>query len=241
MNKKLLQKIDLEFRPKSYWGELDKILSNIKGQWRREQVKYSLLKNEFIPEEILQDEISDELRDYISKIHPSFMGGEYLPNYKTFEVEIARVIYESTTRDVMSFRAKLGKSRIYYRIEDEYEDMSWISTRKSSLKPLTLKQLIKMILTAYVEGEDYPHKMMIDGTFFCDYFWEWEGIDHNNGFIRVESDFYPKICDYFSQLEDNWLSFCSNYYESEDEDENSLEKLNKDEVFKLASGGLLDI
>ena len=34
MNKKLLQKIDLEFRPKSYWGELDKILSQFIDEFK---------------------------------------------------------------------------------------------------------------------------------------------------------------------------------------------------------------
>jgi len=43
-------------------------------------------------------------------IHPSFMGGEYLPDYRRDEIEIARIELESTTSDVISVRAR---PRIY--------------------------------------------------------------------------------------------------------------------------------
>ena len=237
MNKSIREQFNIDFRPKSYWGELDNILNNIKGQWRREQIKNSLLNNEFIPNEILQDEVSDKVRDLIGRFHPSYMGGEYLPNYKPFEVEIARVVFRSVTQDVMSIRAKLGKSRIYYRIVDEYEDMSWISTRKSSYKPLTFLQLIKLLLTTFVEGEDYPHKMMVDGSFFCNYLWEWEGIEENGGFMRVESKFYPELNKYFIHLEENWMKFCNEDYKTD----RNFDKYKDYEIFRIASGELLEL
>ena len=136
----------------------------------------------------------------------------------------------------MSIRAKLGKNRIYYRIVDENE-MNWISSRKSSLKPLTFKQIIKMMLTTYVEGEEYPYKMMIDGTFYCNYLWEWEGIEDNGGFMRVESNFYPEIYEYFHQLEENWLEFCDDYYKIDRE----FNEYDNNEKFRIASDGLLDM
>lgn len=40
-----------------------------------------------------------------SKFHPSFVGGEYLPDYKANEVQIARIELQSTTTDVISIRA----------------------------------------------------------------------------------------------------------------------------------------
>jgi hypothetical protein len=48
------------------------------------------------------------------------MGGEYLPNRKDTEVEIARININSTLSDVTSVYAKAGKNRIYYRVVDEY-------------------------------------------------------------------------------------------------------------------------
>ena len=48
------------------------------------------------------------------------MGGEYLPNRQATEVEIARINIDSTTSDVTSVYAKVGKNRIYYRVVDEY-------------------------------------------------------------------------------------------------------------------------
>lgn len=53
-------------------------------------------------------------------MHPKFMGGEYLPDRNSGEVEIARITIASTTRDVTSVYAKRGKHRIYYRVVDEY-------------------------------------------------------------------------------------------------------------------------
>jgi hypothetical protein len=48
------------------------------------------------------------------------MGGEYLPDLKQDEVEIARITIASTTQDVTSVFARRGKHRIYYRVVDEY-------------------------------------------------------------------------------------------------------------------------
>jgi hypothetical protein len=47
----------------------------------------------------------DEARISLGQIHPTFMGGEYLPNYCRQEVEIARIALASTTSDVISLRA----------------------------------------------------------------------------------------------------------------------------------------
>jgi hypothetical protein len=60
--------------------------------------------------------LPDEDRRALGRLHPSFMGGEYLPDRRDTEVEIARINIDSTTSDVTSVHAKAGKNRICYRI-----------------------------------------------------------------------------------------------------------------------------
>ena len=41
--------------------------------------------------ELLNDSLDDRVRESLGRIHPTFMGGEYLPKYSRREVEIARI------------------------------------------------------------------------------------------------------------------------------------------------------
>jgi len=51
-------------------------------------------------------------REGLGAIHPSFMGGEYLPGYRRNEVEIVRIELDSTTSDAISLRARpIGRKR----------------------------------------------------------------------------------------------------------------------------------
>ncbi len=70
---------------------------------------------------LLHDVPHDAARQSLGRIHPSFMGGEYLPGYLPGEVEIARICLRSTTSDVISLRARPNEAGIAYRIADEYE------------------------------------------------------------------------------------------------------------------------
>jgi hypothetical protein len=62
-------------------------------------------------DDLLADTVDDETRKRLGCIHPTFMGGEYLPNYRRHEVEIARIELESTAVDVISLRARPAGSR----------------------------------------------------------------------------------------------------------------------------------
>ena len=92
-----------------------------------------------IPEYQAQSALSDEDRQVLGRIHPAFMGGEYLPDLPENEVAIARLTIASTTQDVTSVYARRGKNRIRYRVVDEYDGdtLSGRNTR-SSIRPLTL-------------------------------------------------------------------------------------------------------
>jgi hypothetical protein len=114
---KLYASIDYEFRPESFWtasNPLAAILRNVKGRNRREMIRdyYAAGKLDQLSDELLRDSLTDEPRISLSKIHPTFMGGEYLPNYGRQEVEIARIALASTTSDVISLRARPTGSRI---------------------------------------------------------------------------------------------------------------------------------
>jgi len=88
------------------------------------------------------------------------MGGEYLPNRQETEVEIARINIDSTTSDVTSVYAKAGKSRIYYRVVDEYNGDTLSDKRtRTSKRPVTLAELVEFFLGAWplkdvLEGND---------------------------------------------------------------------------------------
>jgi hypothetical protein len=78
------------------------------------------------------------------------MGGEYLPNTKDQEVEIARITIASTTQDVTSVYARQAGKRILYRVVDEYGGSSLLGKAvRTSQQPLTLGQLTDFFLKAW--------------------------------------------------------------------------------------------
>jgi len=98
--------------------------------------------------------LDEQDRRALGRLHPSFMGGEYLPNRQETEVEIARINIDSTTSDVTSVYAKAGKSRIYYRVVDEYNGDTLSDKRtRTSKRPLTLAELVEFFLGAWPLNE----------------------------------------------------------------------------------------
>ena len=119
------QTIDLEFRPQSYFWPLGlekHLLSRIKGAQRKEALKALLDSGRLddIPDFLAKSALSEEERRAIGRIHPMFMGGEYLPDMDEQEVEIARISIHSTTSDVTSVYARRTPQGIAYRVVDEW-------------------------------------------------------------------------------------------------------------------------
>lgn len=139
--------IDLSFRPRSYFWPLGletHLLARIKGAERKAAL-HGLIDSgalDKIPDFLVRSGLSESERRAIGRVHPAFMGGEYLPDLKQDEVEVARITIASTTQDVTSVFARRGKHRIYYRVVDEYggETLSGRSNRTST-RPLTLGEL----------------------------------------------------------------------------------------------------
>ena len=139
---------DLGYRPSSYWGPQDlqkRYGSRIKGTLRNESVQLALERGESVPDLLLEDELDPVVKKVKGRMHPWNMGGEYLPDFIGDEVEIARVVLQSTTMDTTSVRARNEKGSIVYRVVDEYmedDPNKFVIPISSSQKTLLMSQLI---------------------------------------------------------------------------------------------------
>lgn len=210
-----MPQIDLQFRPESYWDHADPlsaILSGIKGQNRRQMVR-DFVTGETpawlgeIDSALVAQSLDQPTRTRLGASHPSWMGGEYLPDYLTGEVEIARIVLASVTQDVISIRARRrrGGRRILYRITDEYQEPggeAWICRPASSVRPLTLGQLVQLI--DHAGHEDFNPR----GESLTDHLREMqEGCDPSDlgDFVTVDSDLYPGLSEYYAWKSRRWV------------------------------------
>ncbi|MFT7543201.1 MAG: hypothetical protein ACI9K5_004188 [Gammaproteobacteria bacterium] len=202
MSTTLHSRFDLDFRPKSYFDGSASLLANISGDWRRERIREALRNGEGtdVPEALFGSALPEALRQVLGRIHPSCMGGEYLPELLEGEVEIARVRLKSANADVICIRARQEGDDIVYRVLDEYE--SWergackLEPARSS-QPLTLRELLRLINTAD-NGESYGVEFGAKGILGPLYFSIWEaqeGLKSMLDFVRVGSEFYPELED----------------------------------------------
>jgi hypothetical protein len=183
--------INLKQRPDSYWIDddlLKGLLRNVKGTQRRQMItdywKAGRLEN--LDDELLKEALGEASRDALGRIHPVFMGGEYLPNYKADEVEIARIELRSTTADVISIRAQREKDGITYRVVDEY-DTEFTFKPERSRKPLSLGQLARLIdeMDGGLDGGPYVWALLGCDAECCG--------EIDRTFVRMRSDFYPEL------------------------------------------------
>jgi hypothetical protein len=208
---KLYPGIDYQFRPESYWAPasnpLEAALRNLKGRNRREMIKnYHEAGNlDQLGESLLADTLEEQSRKNLGLIHPTFMGGEYLPDYGRSEVEIARIELESTTSDVISLRARPVGSRIKYQLVDEYQTEFRLLQLTSS-RPFSLGELIRSLDS--IEQVDNSEPSWAQFGFVLLYNQcnlecgsDLEGLRH---FTRVESDYYPELASHYSQATEEW-------------------------------------
>jgi len=64
-----------------------------------------------IPGFLAESALSSDERQALGRIHPAFMGGEYLPDLMPDEVMVARITIASTTQDVVCVYARRTKHR----------------------------------------------------------------------------------------------------------------------------------
>jgi hypothetical protein len=203
--------IDYQFRPESYWASarnpLEAALRNVKGRNRREMIRdyHEAGVLEQLHENLLADTLDEERRRSLGQIHPSFMGGEYLPDYDRGEVEIARIELESTTSDVISLRVRPVGSRIKYRLIDEYETEFRLPQQTSS-QPFSLGELIRFLDS--IEQVDVNEPSWIQFGFVLSYnqgnLERGTPLETLRDFTRVISDCYPELASHYAEAIEEW-------------------------------------
>jgi len=192
---KLYAGTDYDFRPESYWGParspLEAALRNVKGRNRREMIRdyHSRGLLPALSDNLLRDTLDEDTRKGLDLIHPSFMGGEYLPNYRRDEVEIARIELQSTTSDVISVRARPRGKRIEYSVCDEYQ-VEYRLPQKTSRQPFSLRELIRFLDSVEHPEADPEWKRFGFVLSFNQTSFECSGdLETVEDFTSVESDF----------------------------------------------------
>ena len=194
------KRFNFDFRPVSYWGPQGVKTfygSHVKGELLRKAALNDLDEGLTDPV-VTQQGLNDDQRMASGAVHPWFMGGEYLPDLLPNEVEIARVVLESTTMDVKSIRARKTKHRIVYRIVDEYGELEYRVSPKTSRRPITMEQLIKLMDNAEDGG------LVGSGR-------DWHFAEANckaeeiYNFETASSAFYPHLEDWYDEINKEWL------------------------------------
>lgn len=195
--------IDLTFRPQSYFWPLGletHLLARIKGAERRAALQQLLDSGHLdeVPAFLASSALTEEDRVALGKIHPAFMGGEYLPDLLADEVMIARITIASTTQDVTCVYARRGKHRIYYRVVDEYGGETLMGrTKRTSLRPLTLGQLEAFFNGAWSIYEVLDYNFSADGY----------DLEVMQDFVvGVGSEFYPEFDRLYRQRIEAWAA-----------------------------------
>jgi hypothetical protein len=188
--------IDLDVRPRDYFWARDHDLalpSDIAGHERREMVKRLIAAGEDVPDGLDAGRLEPELREAWGALHPMNMGGEYLPPMLDGEVEIARISLRSVTGDQISLRARRTDRNIEYRIVDEYPENgeTYVPHPRNSTRTLTMGELVNMIDEATDEGG------AAIGALGCNLEMSSDPRELE-GFVTVESDFYPELERYYS-------------------------------------------
>lgn len=196
--------INYRQRPPSYWQRPQGLagrLLNIKGAERRAMLADYWEQGHIaeIDKALLKPALTKVERQKLGQIHPAFMGGEYLPDYKPREVEIARIELQSATADVISIRARPGRDGIYFRVVDEYR-AKFRTPYAHSREPLTLAEMIDFLDRS--RHPELPHGLSIGfnelQAGICNDRQEWEH------FAAITSDFYPQLGRHYECFFKQW-------------------------------------
>ena len=216
--------IDYTQRPQSYWDDtsvLHATLRNVKGENRRRLIRdfHSLEQLDQVEPGLAKDILTTPERENLGRIHPTFLGGEYLPDYQATETEIARIVLDSTLRDVISLRARRTKTGLLrYSIVDEYEG-EFFYPKLPTRDPLTLGQVVDWIDQTRIEGNsDDGYGLGL--IFTVSNFTEGEDAHRLENFTTVESDLYPELTQHYARLSSEWaIATFLEYKEGEDREE----------------------
>jgi hypothetical protein len=183
----MTQAIDLDFRPASYFRPQpleDYVVSRVKGALVKARLRELLAsdRHDEVARLLREEGVPEDQVRALGRVHPLYMGGNYLPNLRTGEVEIARIFIQSTTGDVTAVYAQPHEGRIRYRVVDEYtgDTLNKRKARRKSELPLTLGELYDFFTGAWRLHQ------VLDMNFQGD-------VEGMLGFFVAESDFYPDL------------------------------------------------
>jgi hypothetical protein len=200
--------IDYKHRPATYWEDQDAlqaILHGVKGAERRKLITEAWNDGTFseVPAELLRDTLSENLRNALGALHPALMGGEYLPDEYLGETEIVRIDLQSTTRDVISVRARPGGEGILYRIVDEYAT-EFTPGRETSKRPLSLAEMIR-----FLDESQHPDAMLAGiALVYNEVNADCGGTPRERlrHFTRISSNFYPGLSSHYENVFSDWVA-----------------------------------
>ena len=238
---------DLSFQPKTYW-DLRDVLTHVEarvtGKARKELVKHALQNDETVPSKYLKSSLSEDLKQSIGSIDPSFLGGEFLPELGENDVIIASINLKSTTADVIAVIARLTDKGIEYRVEDEYMDSypegeeHYKVQPNFSKEPLSFKELINLIDNAREGGG------LIDSS---KNFYPEEPEEYYD-FATAESAFYPQLRDWYDESNNEWLEDKLELKRQKEQDKKNTQKSEiqfrpgtQEEANRLSNGGATQI
>ena len=198
--------IDYTFKPQSYWEDssvLQALLRDVKGVQRRKMIVdyYEQDALNQLDDTFLQSTLSEEQRQRFGLIHPSFMGGEYLPDCTEDETEIARIELESTLADVTSIRAKRVDDEYHYNVVDEHGDTYSLYT-DTSFETFTLGELIDFIdYTEQVGGWCGGLSLSYNNA-------NAESLDRERlrNFTTITSEIYPQLEEHYDRVFADWVA-----------------------------------
>jgi hypothetical protein len=132
------------------------------------------------------------------------MGGEYLPDYRRDEVEIARIELQSTTSDVISVRARPRGKRIEYSVRDEYQ-VEYTLPQKTSRQPFSLRDLIRFLDSVEHPEHDPEWKRFGFVLSFNQTSLDCSGdLEALKNFTSVDSDFYAELGQHYARVIGDW-------------------------------------
>lgn len=184
---------------------LSAILRNVKGENRRQMIRdhWRAGKLDELDSNVLSEEVDERTRSRLGKIHPSFMGGEYMPGYLPLEVEIARICLQSTTSDVISLRARPTGKAIAYRVVDEYDATFTLPIPKSA-EPLAFADIVRELDEGRMDDSGFPdgglplgYNNMNSGS------GDFESLRH---FTRISSDCYRDLRRHYEHVFEDWVA-----------------------------------
>lgn len=176
--------VDLGFRPTTYFAP-QPLESHLIGRVRNEALRTRLLdllaagRRAEVREMLGAAGLSPVDQKVLERLHPMFMGGNYLPGLEEGEVEIARVAIASTTCDVTAVYARMDDGEVVVRVVDEYQGETLTAqTERRRAHPLSLGELVDFFFAAWPLDE------------VCESNYEGD-LRGQLGFFHAQSEFYP--------------------------------------------------